>query len=141
GIEAAKRDLQPQTVSISGITGTIVAARELDPRGEHIYRSFGENAGFEQERVLESLVTTGYDLSRVAVLSEAGTVFGAAAKFSGVAKETNETNTQAPAKSPSPPGAQAQNPRPDIDLTRTGRNLYLRFPRELSLLRNAQSSQ
>jgi hypothetical protein len=141
GIEAAKRDLQPQTVSISGITGTIVAARELDPRGEHIYRSFGENAGFEQERVLQSLATTGYDLSRVAVLSEAGTVFGAAAKFSGVAKETNETNPQAPAKSPSPPGAQPQNPRPDIDLTRRGTILYLRFPRELSLLRNAQSSQ
>jgi hypothetical protein len=118
GIEAAKCDLNPLTVSISGITGTNVAARELDPHDEHIYRSFGENAVFEQERFVQALASNGYDLNRVALLSEAGTAFGAATK------------------SPC---------RPDSDKdpckSQHGNVLYLRFPRELSLLRNAQTSQ
>jgi hypothetical protein len=114
GIEAAKRDLRPLTVSITGIAGTAVAARELDPQNEQIYRSFGENAGFEQKRFLQSLAATGYDLSRVAILSEAGTVFGDAAKF---------------------------HVQSDDDLGKKGTILYLRFPRELSLLRNAQTSE
>jgi hypothetical protein len=120
GIEAAKRQLNPLTVSISGITGTDVASRELDPQldshREPIYRSFGENARFEQERFLLSLAATGYDLSRVAILSEAGTVFGDAAKFSSTIHS-------------------------DADLNKKGTILYLRFPRELSLLRNAQSGE
>jgi len=120
GIEAAKRELNPLTVSISGITGTDVASRELDPQldshREQIYRSFGENARFEQEHFLLSLAATGYDLSRVAILSEAGTVFGDAAKFSSTIQS-------------------------DADLNKKGTILYLRFPRELSLLRNAQSGE
>jgi hypothetical protein len=120
GIEAAKRQLNPLTISISGITGTDVASRELDPQldshREPIYRSFGENARFEQERFLLSLAATGYDLSRVAILSEAGTVFGDAAKFSSTIHS-------------------------DADLNKKGTILYLRFPRELSLLRNAQSGE
>lgn len=60
-------------ISISGVTSTVIANRELDPAGEHIYRAFGENIAFEQERFLQSLALTGDDLSRVAVLSEAGT--------------------------------------------------------------------
>ncbi len=157
GVEAAKRDLHPLTVSISGITGTSVAARELDPQAKHIYNSFGENAGFEQERFLQSLAATGFDLSRVAILSEAGTVFGDAAKFSGIARETkdaraaNDTNRLDGRleKSPSPPGAQESSDNPpqtryresDSDLSKKGTILYLRFPRELSLLRNAETSQ
>jgi hypothetical protein len=143
GIEAAKRELNPLTVSISGITGTDVASRELDPQlgpeNKQRYRSFGENAGFEQERFLQALATTGYDLGRVAILSEAGTVFGDAAKFSPTTPS-----------SPSSPGAQVtagdvsqKQPKreSDVDLNKKGTILYLRFPRELSLLRNAQSGE
>jgi hypothetical protein len=126
GIEAAKRDLRPSTisVSISGITETTVAYRELDPQDEHIYRSFGENAGFEQEHFLQSLAATGHDLSRVAVLSEVGTVFGTAAK------PVTSVDTKT-----------AKEHRRDIDLNKKGTILYLKFPRELSLLRNAQATQ
>ncbi len=125
GIEAAKGQLNPLTVSITGITGTSVAARELDPQvdpqDKQRYRSFGENARFEQERFLLSLASTGYDLSRVAILSEAGTVFGDAAKFSGAETDAKDHS--------------------DVDLNKKGTILYLRFPRELSLLRNAESSE
>jgi hypothetical protein len=143
GIEAAKRDLYLSKVSINGITGTNVAARELDPQGEHIYRSFGESAGFEHERFLQALAATGYDLSRVAILSEAGTVFGTAANA-----DTPQTKPNEPTPAPCQSGLQGQNPqqdrpnpRPDIDLNKKGTILYLRFPRELSLLRNAETSQ
>jgi hypothetical protein len=155
GIEAARRDLDQPPVSISGITGTSVAAHELDPQGENIYHSFGENAGFEQERFLQSLAATGYDLSRVAVLSEAGTVFGSAAKIASPPAKPEETSkakqpTKAQPTKPAPPCVtpqttdtpqQSTNPRSDTDLTKKGTILYLRFPRELSLLRNAQSSE
>jgi len=110
GIEAAFPDPKESCVSISGVTSTAIAARELDPEGKHIYRSFGENIAFEQERFLRSLDARGYDLSRVAMLSEALTVFG--------------SNATRPMKNE--PG---------------GTILYLRFPRELSLLRNAQANR
>jgi hypothetical protein len=106
GIESAPLDPKPEP-KIAGITGTRVAARELDPEDRGIYHSFGENASYEQQRFLDSLSASGYDLSRVAVLSEAGTVFG---KATG----QGEHKTQA---------------------------LSLRFPRELSLLRNAQPTE
>jgi hypothetical protein len=113
GIEAAWSGLCEPRVSISGTTGTAIAAQELNhPDRKQTYRSFGENVSFEQDRFLESLDATGYDLSRVAVLSEAGTVFGAA-KFH-----------------PS-----------DVGLNKKGTILYLHFPRELSLLRNAEANQ
>jgi hypothetical protein len=64
---------QQSCIFISGVTSTVSVNRELDPAGEHIYRACGENIAFEQERFLESLALTGDDLSRVAVLSKAGT--------------------------------------------------------------------
>jgi hypothetical protein len=115
GIESAQ--LSPRAdIEIAGVTGTPVAARELDPEGRGIYHSFGENASYEQDRFLDSLVASGYDLSRVAILGEAGTVFG---------KATSQSD----------PTTQKNN---------AGKNksvLSLRFPRELSLLRNAQPSE
>jgi hypothetical protein len=154
GIEAARRDLNPSQVSISGITGTPVAARELDPKDEHIYRSFGEHAEFEQERFLSSLAATGYDLSRVAVLSEGGTVFGTATKAIQNTEATKDTRTTKAnkstqtAKPPCSPGGKdscgdTSGNEPDLgpDLASKGTILSLRFPRELSLLRNAQSTQ
>ncbi|MGI8772909.1 MAG: hypothetical protein ACR2JE_15915 [Acidobacteriaceae bacterium] len=110
GVAAALPDLCEPNVSISGITSTEIAVRELDPEGKHIYRSFGENTAFEQDRFLQSLVLARYDLSRVAVLSEAGTVFGS-------------------------------NSRPGRNVAKEGTILYLHFPRELSLLRNAEANQ
>jgi hypothetical protein len=140
GIEAALPDLSseagPVSPSISGVTSTMISVRELDPRDQHIYRSFGENASWEQERFLQSLACTGYDLSRVAVLSEAGTVFGAATKVT-------ESSSVEESPSPSSPAVPCKNgsANSERDINRQGTILNLRFPRELSLLRNAQTSQ
>jgi hypothetical protein len=130
GIEAAFPNPNESCVSITGITSTDIAARELDPEGQHIYRSFGENVAFEQERFLVSLAAAGYELSRVAVLSEALTVFGSNATKPVEAKAE-------PPNEALPPGS----PPSHEDLTPKGPILYLRFPRELSLLRNAEASQ
>ena len=122
GIEAALPGLCEPRASIAGVAGTVIAAKELDPGGKHIYHSFGENVSFEQDRFLQSVAAAGYDLSRVAVLSEAGTVFGAVKS----------------APSPDPPTSFRHS---DVDLKKKGTILYLRFPRELSLLRNAEQNQ
>ena len=108
GIEAALGACEPP-VSITGTTGTEVAAEELDPERKGVYRSFGEDVVYEQRQLLQSLGHTGYDIRRVAVLTEAGTVFGTANAAAGPADE--------------------------------GTILNLRFPRELSLLRNAEPGQ
>ena len=152
GIEAAKPDIEAQlrksgintsvTVEIAGATGTHIAVRELDPYDQCVYRSFGENPGYEQKRLLRSLHITGYDMSRVAVLSEEGTVFGSATK----APTPSAASTQ---DTPETPGTGQQasactgprEERSDESLDGTETVLDLRFPRELSLLRNAQSSQ
>jgi hypothetical protein len=125
GIEAAVGMLGDGTnASISGITSTTVAAKELDRPSKHVfYRSFGENANFEQQSFLASLACADYDLNRVAVLSEAGTVFGTATSYGSTAAQGKCTGSGA---SPHASG---------------GTVLNLRFPRELSLLRNAQPSQ
>jgi hypothetical protein len=112
GIIVAQHYLKTSKVLITGATGTRIAAQELDSKQDaHTYRSFGENAGFEEDRLLKSLEDSGYDLKRVASLSEDGSVFGKAPRAALKA-----------------------------DLKRD-KILSLRFPRELSLLRNAQIDQ
>jgi hypothetical protein len=108
---------------VSGVTSTGVAAQELDPHDKGVYRSFGENAGFEQDSFLASLACAGYDLNRVAVLSEAGTVFGTAGSDLSGAPQVGCSDSVAVRHDPA------------------GKVLNLHFPRELSLLRNAQSGQ
>jgi hypothetical protein len=127
GIIAALPELHESCASITGVTGTTVASQELDPENEGIYRSFGENTAFEQHRFLQSITAAGYKLNQVAVLSEAGTVYGSNSSKEGTHPEG---------------GSAAQKFRPD-DIDRTGDDgiLYLRFPRELSLLRNAEANQ
>jgi hypothetical protein len=124
GIEAAVRMFGDETsVSISGITSTTVAAQELDhPKNKQFYRSFGENANFEQESFLRALAEAGYDMRRVAVLSEAGTVFG---EYTSHSKEAVQAYL-------------GSRVREDESISEIQ---SLRFPRELSLLRNAQPSQ
>jgi DNA-binding transcriptional MerR regulator len=133
GIEAALPSLGESCASITGATGTAVAGHELDPKDENIYRSFGENTAFEQTRFLQSLAATGYDLSRIAVLSEAGTVFGT---NSG---EQQKVDQPKPKCTAGVPGCDRHDS--DEPLSRMGTILNLRFPRELSLLRNAEANQ
>ena len=159
GIEAALPQLGYPKLSITGATGTTVALHELDPENAGTYRSFGEDNRFEQERFLEALVAARYDLSRVAVLSEAGTVFGTTTKpfrtsprgrrWGDEAREKRDPagRKDEPASrkdgEPNAAGACVQGHagcyRLDVDqpLDQAGTILNLRFPRELSVLRNA----
>jgi DNA-binding transcriptional MerR regulator len=118
GIEAALPNLGNPKVSITGVTATEIAVRELDSGDEVQYRSFGENVTFEQNQFLCSLAQTGYHLNRVAVLSEAGTVFGGGTDARSALRGCNLAPDQT-----------------------EERILSLRFPRELSLLRNAEANQ
>ncbi len=108
--------------SIAGVTSSQVAVRELDPADKKIYRSFGENTGFDQDAFLHALCRSGFELGRVAILSEANTVFGSAA--------TKDKDTGSQQEKISGPGYSCDK-----------KMLSLEFPREISLLRNAQDSK
>jgi hypothetical protein len=109
------------SVNIAGSTATALAADLLSkpqPGVSHAarkinYISFGENSHFELNQLLSKLSCSGYHLERVAVLSEDSTVYGA-----------SEANTGEGDKSKCAP---------------TGVPVVIRFPREISLLRNAHT--
>jgi hypothetical protein len=91
------------------------------------YISFGENWKFEERDLLLSLVCSGYHLDRIAELSEDGTVYGDQAAQRA---KTNDIRTDMK-RATCPDGALA---RGDASAT----PLSLRFPRNISLLRNTQ---
>lgn len=131
GLEARPAELQSTfEPNIAGMTSTQVAVHELDPHDKKIYSSFGENTGFDQETFLNSLCHSGFELSRVAVLSEANTVFGSAAT-----PEKADLNKEGPTTK------QTENVVDESSFSCKKNMLSLEFPREISLLRNAQSSQ
>lgn len=108
GLSAGLASLGNPRLSITGATSTAIATHELDPFEKGEYRSFGENTSFEENGFLKALIHSGFDLSRVAVLSESGTVYGSST---------------------------------ERDLSGSSSNiLRIRFPRELSVLRNASAN-
>jgi len=108
-------------IDITGWTSTEAAAYRLISRTKEVkvnYLSFGENTAFEIQRFVHTLGAAHYDIRRTAFLAEEGTVFGA-----------NSFRSL------------------DPDPTSVGRNsskslnsgpIFLGYPREISLLRNAQ---
>ena len=126
GVESADavlKGISPTlNVNIAGGTGTELADDLLsDPRskadhtaGKVNYISFGENSHFELKQLLSKLSCSGYQLERVAVLSEDSTVYGAS-----WAEYTHDAEKG--------------------DCALTGNPVIIRFPRELSLLRNAHT--
>jgi hypothetical protein len=144
GIEVARPSLDIDSVSIAGVTGTDVAARELDPDREHAYISFGEYAKFEQDKFEDALRATGYENRRIAILSEGGTVFGAATKC----ESPSPSLAEAPGTSIDSKRSHAPNPcktstggqYPSKESYTQDEVLHLTFPRELSLLRNVQAT-
>ena len=117
GIESVKFDPPIAGVLAAGMTSTRIAAAELNSQSSSnpiTYISFGENAKFETDQLITAFSETvpkPSDLS-VAILLEDNTVFGQAS-----ANEPIKSNEPVP------------KPR------------YIRFPREISLLRNAQTDQ
>ena len=139
GIEAAHPMLESISrsrldVNIAGSTSTELASDLLSENtsqgklakhasGDVNYISFGDNTNFEIQQLLSALSCSGHHLERVALLFEDSTVFGA----SGAAKAAEAAK-----------GAEAGKPNPDAPCT-DGSPVIIRFPREISLLRNAHA--
>jgi hypothetical protein len=110
------------SVNIAGTTGTELAddlfsyprSKGAHTAGKVNYISFGENSHFELKQLLSKLSCSGYQLERVAVLSEDSTVYGAS-----WAEYTHDIEKSSCAL--------------------TGNPVIIRFPREISLLRNAHT--
>jgi hypothetical protein len=132
GIEAAHPMLESMSpprldVNIAGSTSTKLANHLLSDkslqgkRAKHVvgdvnYISFGDNTKFEIQKLLSALSCSGHHLERVALLFEDSTVFGA---------------SEATA---------AGEPLADAACDPTmGSPVIIRFPREISLLRNAHA--
>ena len=112
------------SVFVSGVTGTDFAGRQLnneEARQKIQYRSFAYDAGFDQDRLLDLLCESSSSLNpiRVAFLVEDGTSFGDASARHIEVKTSSRKCTA------------------NRD---SGSMLQIRFPREISLLRNAQAA-
>lgn len=109
---ARRQKILTQNVLIAGMTSTAVASQELGISPQQSYISFGENTGWEIDRFLDELISSGYQPNRVALLSEENTVFGKK-------------------------GAVHQR---KARQSRSESVLQFSFPREISLLRNAETN-
>jgi hypothetical protein len=129
---------QPKQIIGAGITSTEISQKELnansDPSAAPIaaadppitYLSFGEDTKFEEDTLVQAFGASGSDKEPTAILVEDNTVFGAA---------NVRPEDLPPMAVPVP-----KNPQDTPKLKETPR-LYIRFPREISLLRNAQIAQ
>ena len=84
------------------------------------YKSFAENSRFEFRQLLLKLSQSGYHMERVAVLVEDSTVLGADEADGACRIMKNQPCTQG-------------------NVSSTGTPVIIRFPREISLLRNAHT--
>lgn len=106
----------PERIIGAGITSTEISQMELNAKSDPpiTYISFGEDTKYEENRLVKAFIDSGSDAEHTAILVEDNTIFGAANMLA-------DPNT-ALSSTPSPP-------------------FYIRFPREISLLRNAQLEQ
>jgi hypothetical protein len=118
-------------IDIAGTTETNLASDLLSGPSVLKYVSFGENWKYEERDLLLSLVCSGYRLNRIAELSEDGTVYGYQGAHSDQGARSNDI-LRAMARATCPESKLA---RDDASFT----PLVLRFPRNISLLRNAHS--
>jgi len=127
GIERAHAEGYPKfgRVDIAGGTATQLASDIMTPgdKGEVpiSYVSFEHNAGLDRKDFLSMACASGYDTSRISFLIEDGTVYGQTSAHTESDAEYGQTDAHKPVK-PIPCGNDA------IDI---------RFPRGISLLRNA----
>lgn len=119
GVESAARAHFPDArFEIAGATSTEFSVKQLANNGKNgapviDYHSFGDDSDFDMKTLAEALSGTGYDLRRFALLVEEGTPFG-----SGLIRQVEQAETR---------GEGLYGP-----------GLVIRFPRDISLLRNAQ---
>lgn len=100
------------------------------------YLSFSANFEFDQNSFLRSLKCSGKDLSRVALLVEDNSAAGSA-----TFKSLEDSRSKADKLQPDDPELRACDPAPGTvpNAQVLGSTEIIRFPREISLLRNAQS--
>ena len=125
------------SVYVSGTSATEFAAKQLthEAASQPIwYRSFAYDAAFDQQRLLDMFCHSSSRFSpiRVALLIEDGTAFG-----SRTASSMNAANGSSTASSMN--AAKANESPASCYETDPTRMLQIRFPREISLLRNAQA--
>lgn len=97
------------------------------------YISFAENSAFETRQFLFTLACSGYHLDRVAILSEDSTVFGD--------QGNHEIVKQSPGEPPNFTKLEDACPQAkDWENGASGYPLRIRFPRDISLLRNAHTN-
>jgi hypothetical protein len=140
GIEAARlgKDdfLTKLDFSIAGITQTSLASDLLSRPslkqefGKVSYISFSENLKFERDELLHTLAYSGVALNRVAELSEDSTVFGGLGICAYPEANSDKTGKSDPGEDQSCSG-DPNGPE--------NKPLFIRFPREISLLRNAHA--
>jgi hypothetical protein len=112
GILAAQAQYQSlPEFEVSAATFTRTAIKELTIEGRVTSLSFGSFTDYETRKLFADFLASGYDLGRVALLIEDNTAFGSASVYGSAGD------------APSRGGNDVQ---------------VIRFPREISLLRNAQ---
>jgi hypothetical protein len=136
-------------ISVAGTSSLTTAAAILNgaavrepsketPEPKQIeYLSFGENSRFEADKVFSNFNHAG---SRIAFLSEVGTVFGKeiacdTQQEQSTKAATQENQSPAPAPAPCPKNPENGNSKGSRD---SSGPFAIRFPREISLFRNAQ---
>ncbi|MBB5337835.1 hypothetical protein [Tunturiibacter gelidoferens] len=136
-IEAASTDaksiVRKLEVNIAGSTSTDLANDLLNRRSRPSYHSlpgvnyisFGENSRLEINQLLSRISCSGYHLERVALLWEDSTVYGE----SGALDKRLQSNLE----SKSDPSCM------QLNNSTNGTPVIIRFPREISLLRNAHT--
>ena len=157
-MEQARTEMGPNPlrVHVAGATETEVADHVLNEpfsdaakgaKSDMEYISFGEDTSFEERRMLDLATRSGYQPDRFAVLIEDGTVFGqssgglnpvcaardAALKASTDGSEQLKKDLHAIAE-------KALKTCVEREKIYRG-TLVIRFPREISLLRNAQTGE
>ena len=150
GIEAAHLTLESVSpprldVNIAGTTSTDLAndllsrkslqsKRAKHAAGDVNYISFGDNTNFEIGKLLSALSCSGHHLERVALLFEDSTVFGASEAHEAEGMNQGKPNPKQSKSSP------PQHPAcTEIIDSTIGLPVIIRFPREISLLRNAHA--
>jgi hypothetical protein len=111
----------PERILGAGISSAEISQMELNaPSHPAItYISFGEDTKFEENLLVQAFINSGGDAEHTAILAEDNTMFGAANILAD--PSPTDPNAALPSKLPSP--------------------IYIRFPREISLLRNAKVGQ
>ena len=114
---------QQLSVEVAGSTSTVLAKHLISQQLGHpqpTYYSFGDDTRFENEQIKKLLESAGYRDGEAAILVEDSTAYGNA-----VGASTESTQKGQEAKS----------------ISADNEFLRIRFPREISLLRNAHSDE